>query len=244
MAYILDLLNQVIEPRPDRISLERFIAENSYITKYLSRVVKDKALAVYNVLFHLSYFETGKGEIIVPWNTIGSFIRTDQGNIIQDSTTVKRRLRDLLRNRCITVNRQRGHANEIIVHLPSDIPACRELIEKERNVAEEPFGEDKLDYYTDTTRRLEILKRDKYCCVYCLVEVSEDSYFIDHIIPISKGGTNLKNNLVSCCESCNQRKQDQEATQFLLKNYRDKLLTQAEFLKQKAILEKLLDQNN
>ena len=77
MSYILDLMKGAIEPHPDRISLERYVHESSYITRYLSRVVKDKALAVYHVLFHLSWFETGKGEIVVPWARVGSFIVSD-----------------------------------------------------------------------------------------------------------------------------------------------------------------------
>jgi hypothetical protein len=49
MSYILDLMKGAIEPPPDRITLNRYVQESSYITKYLSRVVKDKALAVYHV---------------------------------------------------------------------------------------------------------------------------------------------------------------------------------------------------
>ena len=36
-----------IEPLPDRISLERYVEESAFVTRYLSRVVKDKALVVY-----------------------------------------------------------------------------------------------------------------------------------------------------------------------------------------------------
>ena len=54
MSYILDVLNRVVDPHPDRITLERYVQESGYITRYLSRVVKDKALVVYHVLFHLS----------------------------------------------------------------------------------------------------------------------------------------------------------------------------------------------
>jgi hypothetical protein len=94
VSYILDLMRGTIESHPDRISLERYVQESSYVTRYLSRVVKDKALVVYHVLFHLSWFETGKGEIVVPWARVGSFIRSEQGNIIDNLTTVKRRLPD------------------------------------------------------------------------------------------------------------------------------------------------------
>jgi hypothetical protein len=244
MPYILDVMTGKIEPRADRISLEQYVIENSYVTKYLSRIVKDKALAIYHVLFHLTYFETGKSEIIIPWAAVGSFIRSEQGNIIDNSTTVKRRLSDLFQNKCITVNRQRGNANEIVVHLPTEIPACRGLIEKEEVSALDKEKPDEADYYSDPERRLMVLDRDKKKCVYCLIDVSEDSYVLDHIIPVSKGGTNRKFNLVTSCEGCNQRKQDEDAIHFLSLNYRNHLINQNEYLNQKEYIEKLLEQQD
>ena len=234
-------MSGAVEARPDRIPLERYVQESSYITRYLSRVVKDKALAVYHVLFHLSWFETGKGEIVVPWARVGSFIVSDQGNIIDDSTTVKRRLPDLFEHKCIAVNRQRGNANEISVHLPSDIPACRQLIEQEeREALTATELKDERDYYNDPQRRLMILARDRNACVYCTTALSEDNFFLDHLVPVAKGGTNRKHNLVAACEVCNRRRSDSEPISFLRENYRQQLLTQDEFLRQKEYIEALL----
>lgn len=184
MSYILDVMNGKIEPRSDRVTLEQYVIENSYITKYLSRIVKDNSLSVYRVLFHLSYFETGKSEVITSWANVGSLIVSEQGNILTPSN-VKRRSIGLLENNCITVNRQRGGANEIVVHLPSEIRACRELIERESNVLLSEDKPDTADYYSDPERKLMVLERDKRKCVYCLIDVSEDSYFLDHI-PLSQ----------------------------------------------------------
>ena len=244
MAYILDVMNGKIEPRADRISLEQYIIEYSYVTKYLSRIVKDKALAVYHVLFYLTFFETGKSEVIVPWAKVGSFIRSDQGNIIDNSTTVKRRLGDLFQNKCISVNRQRGIANEIVVHLPSEIPACKKLIEKEVSTLLTTEKPDDADYYTDPERRLMVLERDRRKCTYCLIDVAEDSYVLDHIVPVSKGGTNKKFNLVTSCQGCNQRKQDEDAIKFLSTNYRAQLISQNEYLRQKDYIENLMTQQS
>ena len=241
MAYIIDVMKATIEPIPDRISLERFVLESSYITRYLSRVVKDKALVVYHVLFQLSWFETGKGEIVVPWERVGTFIRSEQGNIIDNNTTVKRRLPDLFKYKCIAVNRPRSGANEISVHLPSDIVACRKLIDQEQSASlTEVEQKDERDYYSDHNRRLVILARDRRACVYCTVALSEDTFQLDHLLPVSKGGTNRKHNLVAACELCNRRRSDLEPVQFLLANYRQKLLTQDEFLQQKQYVEGLL----
>lgn len=241
MAYITDLLKGTIAPLPDRISLERYVQESAFVTRYLSRVVKDKALVVYQVLFHLSWFETGKGEIIVPWARVGTFIRSEQGNIIDNNTTVKRRLPDLFEHKCIAVNRKRGNANEISVHLPSDIPTCRTLIDQEEQEARVvPDEKDERDYYTDHGRRLVVLARDSNACVYCTAALSEDNFVLDHLVPVAKGGTNRKHNLVAACEVCNRRRGDSDPIQFMRENYRQQLLTQEEFLRQKVYVEALL----
>jgi hypothetical protein len=241
LAYILDVLNKVIEPQPSRISLETYLVEHSYITKYLSRIVKDKALVVYQVLFWLTYFETGKGEFVLPWAAIGAYIRSEQGNIIDNATTVKRRLGDLLRNQCIVVTRQRGNANHIFVNLPSSISVCRELIEKEQFSENKEQVSSNIDFYTDPVRRLQILSRDNFKCVYCLADLSENSFVLDHLISLSRGGPNYEHNLVTCCESCNGRKQDKEAIEFLLENYRARLLSQEEYMKVKDKIEEMIE---
>ena len=240
MAYILDLHRNVIEQTPSGISLEQFLIENSYITKYLSRVVKDKSLAIYMVLFNLSYFETGKGEITISWEKLGSYVLGDQGNIISKSGSVKLRVGDLIRNKCIVVTRQRTGPNRTFVNLPSNVPECSELIKSDQSLIENFQTDDNIDFYSDSARRLQILSRDNYKCGYCLSELSDSSFVLDHLLPISKGGVNYKNNLLSSCESCNQRKADKDAVDFLLENYRNKLLTQNEFLILKENIEKII----
>jgi hypothetical protein len=244
VSYIIDIMKGTIEPTADRISLERYVQESTFVTRYLSRVVKDKALVVYQVLFHLSWFETGKGEIVVPWARVGSFIRSEQGNIIDDSTTVKRRLSDLFEYKCIAVNQQRGNANEISVHLPSDIPACRVLIDQEEREARiDPQEKDERDYYSDPGRRLMVLARDHHACVYCTAPLSEEDFVLDHLLPVARGGTNRKHNLVAACEVCNRRRSDSDPIHFLRENYRQQLLSQDEFLQQKLYIEALLGES-
>jgi hypothetical protein len=238
MSYILDIVSGIIEPHPDRISLERYLQESSYITLYLSRLVKDKSLMVYQILFHFSWFELGKGELIITWARVGSFIRSDQDNIVEDTSTVKRRLSPLFTNKCIAVNRRRSGANEISVFLPSDIPACRELLDRERQ-SPTPEVDDTRDYFSDRERRLVILSRDRNACVYCTNSLAEDNFVLDHVVPVAKGGTNRKQNLVAACEPCNRRRGESDPIDVLRENYRQQLLTQDEFLRQKSYLEKL-----
>jgi len=66
-----------------------------------------------------------------------------------------------------------------------------------------------------TETRLEVIFRDQMVCQHCgkkgkKTGVGPDGlqWEIDHIIPVSKGGTNEMNNLVLSCKTCNQRKRD------------------------------------
>ena len=54
---------------------------------------------------------------------------------------------------------------------------------------------------------LDILEEHNYICAYCGIEFDcEKLPTRDHIIPISRGGDNTKENVVPACRSCNAKK--------------------------------------
>lgn len=54
--------------------------------------------------------------------------------------------------------------------------------------------------------RLRIFQRDGYVCQYCgTVGIALEC---DHIVPISKGGSNDDENLLTACRTCNRSKND------------------------------------
>jgi 5-methylcytosine-specific restriction endonuclease McrA len=53
--------------------------------------------------------------------------------------------------------------------------------------------------------RRELLRRDNHVCQYC---GSAKNLTIDHIIPRSKGGLHTWDNVVTACETCNNKKSD------------------------------------
>jgi 5-methylcytosine-specific restriction endonuclease McrA len=57
---------------------------------------------------------------------------------------------------------------------------------------------------TDRWRKIraKILQRDQYVCQYC----GQDATTVDHIIPRSKGGNDLPDNLIAECYRCNYSK--------------------------------------
>ena len=56
--------------------------------------------------------------------------------------------------------------------------------------------------------RFDVFKRDGFTCQYCGRTPPEVILEIDHIIPVSKKGTNDINNLITACFDCNRGKKD------------------------------------
>ena len=51
-----------------------------------------------------------------------------------------------------------------------------------------------------------VYERDDFTCQYCGLHANVDELQIDHIIPVSRGGTNDINSLVTSCAVCNKKK--------------------------------------
>ena len=56
--------------------------------------------------------------------------------------------------------------------------------------------------------RWDVLKHDDYRCVKCGARPPDVQLEVDHIIPVSRGGTNDPKNLRTLCHPCNQGKKD------------------------------------
>lgn len=58
--------------------------------------------------------------------------------------------------------------------------------------------------------RFEVFKRDSFTCQYCGSKAPEVVLQVDHIVPVSKGGSDDLLNLVTSCKTCNSGKSDRE----------------------------------
>ena len=58
----------------------------------------------------------------------------------------------------------------------------------------------------DEETRKKILKKTNYCCAACGEKLTMVKHTVDHIIPISRGGTNDIENLIGLCKMCNSYK--------------------------------------
>ena len=71
----------------------------------------------------------------------------------------------------------------------------------------------RLVYYVRISRRFAlplsrrtVMARDHYTCQYCGVQPGKAGLTIDHILPRSRGGDTIWENVVTACGPCNRRK--------------------------------------
>jgi hypothetical protein len=57
-------------------------------------------------------------------------------------------------------------------------------------------------------QRLTIVERAYGCCEYCLCQAdfATQSFSVEHIVPVSQGGSNSLDNLALACQGCNSHK--------------------------------------
>lgn len=60
--------------------------------------------------------------------------------------------------------------------------------------------------------RFDVFKRDNFTCIYCGNNPPSAILEVDHIVPVSKGGTDVIDNLATSCFDCNRGKSNKELT--------------------------------
>lgn len=79
------------------------------------------------------------------------------------------------------------------------------LIKSVQNTESKTFAQEQRALVTPKIR-FEVLKRDNFTCQYCGAHGEGVVLEVDHIIPISKGGTSDMGNLITACFDCNRGK--------------------------------------
>lgn len=60
----------------------------------------------------------------------------------------------------------------------------------------------KLNAISEKYKAKDIFERDNWECVYC----KNEAFCLDHVVPLSRNGTDTIDNLVAACKSCNTSK--------------------------------------
>jgi hypothetical protein len=87
--------------------------------------------------------------------------------------------------------------------------------------------------------RFEVFKRDSFTCQYCSAKPPKVPLEIDHILPVSKKGSNKIENLITACFDCNRGKSNIELTAVpapLIDTIERKKIAQLQYSEYKKIL--------
>jgi 5-methylcytosine-specific restriction enzyme A len=71
---------------------------------------------------------------------------------------------------------------------------------------EQQVNESRRSRYISPSVRVSVLHRDSYKCVFCGRGAPQIQLEVDRIVPFSKGGNNLIENLQTLCLDCNRGK--------------------------------------
>jgi len=94
------------------------------------------------------------------------------------------------------------------IMLPEEIEQCRKLMQEKQNQEAAPaIDENKeLDFYNNKDNRVKIFERDNWQCKYCGKQLTRFTATLDHVKPVSAGGGNDYDNILTACLQCNSKK--------------------------------------
>ena len=61
----------------------------------------------------------------------------------------------------------------------------------------------------------DLLTEQDWRCAYCEADLTIVGYHIDHVVPLSRGGSNGRENLAAACPACNVTKGDKLISEWL-----------------------------
>jgi hypothetical protein len=104
------------------------------------------------------------------------------------------------------------------IYLPEEIEICRARM-KEITIEELPIIDPKkeADYYNIKENRQKVFERDGYKCHYCQKQLTRFSATLDHIQPVSEGGDNSYDNLITACLHCNSQRGSRPVMDIIIK---------------------------
>ncbi len=156
------------------------------------------------------------------------------------ASTARHYLRTLARKQVVRFLERSGRGCLLEILLPDEItaglahsPASKELVFATRDVARDSAGQPRAwprtDHFRSPHFRARILKRDSGQCFYCLRPLRPGEWTLDHVNPVSRGGSDSAANVVATCVPCNWEKGSSSAEDFLRSLRRKRILSPKQF---------------
>ena len=170
---------------------QQFLEAKEYVSETTGECVKLSLSAKIVYLYLLGRMFETEDEFVISQTSLATKLN-------MDTKTVAKALTEMLKHGVISgekrANPERGFSHWCYsnVHFPLEL--C----------TDKTVGRVNNRKKISSSLRFEVLRRNKFCCSYCGKAAADGHRLvIDHIHPLSKGGTNDIDNLTSSCDDCN-----------------------------------------
>ncbi len=225
---LLDSIKNDISENDDKTFVQNFNALElpsiiSTVIRFLQPMLKPYEAAIYWYMLEKSVLSTGKQYCKVSTRGLmNGVVLSSSGQSESLSIAATRGALQGLESKgaILTVGEPDRSGTPYKVLLPEEIPACQKSIKKSvaQPVTESINEEKDLDFYNVPENRLRVFERDEFHCHYCNKQLTRFTATLDHIQPVSKGGDNSYDNLVTACLHCNSRRGNRPVMDIIASN--------------------------
>ena len=186
------------------------------ITDYLFPQLLTYEVAFYFYLFRHSVISSGTQYVRVSTSALRGIVSSPRSDAVswqQVADTLKSLVEKGVIRKEAEPNRE-GTLFKVLI--PEEIPACLEAMKAaltKPSPVQNPLLE--ADFYNVRENRTTIFERDGYECQYCKKQLTRFTATLDHITPVSKGGGNEYDNVITACRECNSKKTGKYLGDFL-----------------------------
>ena len=144
----------------------------------------------------------GKDEVVIGMKSVGRKLAFGTGKMGSplSANSVSKKVRSLERKGCLEIKGSERTGTRMRLFLPNEIPGLVSLAS-----VEEPLDLEAIDFLSVPEDRAAILRREGHRCFYCLRNVNDRTYVIEHVISRPEDDNSYRN-LVAACSVCNNRK--------------------------------------
>ena len=193
---------------------------NTWISEFVDHIqpqLSPYETAIYWHMFRNSIIATNRPYLRASVKDVSKGIGTkykdySKLNIASDKTTGSN-IRKLIEKNLLILagdtNRQ-GTLYKIVEPKSSTLFPIRPELEIKPSIQDK-----ELDYYNVKELRMQVFERDGYLCYKCDNQLTKLNATLDHIQPVSAGGSNSIENLITCCFHCNSKRRASPISDFI-----------------------------
>lgn len=156
----------------------------------------------------------------------------EKGKPMSEKTAYEK-LQSLQKKGCIVILDTNRDGRRIQLKLPSEIPG----VIVSSGPPDVPDIETE-DFFEVEANRSRILVREGRLCFYCLRQLNDENYVVEHVASRPAGDSGYRN-VVAACRHCNNRKGSSSVEDWLRTLYREGFLDAAAFQNRLSHLERL-----